>query len=322
MTTENKPIIVVSKCLGFDSCRFNGQMIEDEFVRKLERYIQFFPVCPEVEVGLGIPRFPVRLVQVGIEERLIQPSTGVDITPKMKSFIAKFKAQLDAVDGFIFKNRSPSCGPGDVKVYQHVDKPIIAAKSGGLFANAMNQLFPGTAIEDEGRLRNFKIREHFLTKLFTLARFRKVKSVKKAGKLVEFQATHKFLLLAHSQKHLRLLGKVVANHEKLPISEQLDLYEENLFLALKTPPRRMAFINVMQHMAGFFSKQSSTREKRFFEETLTLYREGRIPLSSVIAVVKTWTLREENEYLLNQVIMAPFPADLIELKDSGRLLDL
>jgi len=302
---SNVPIVVVSKCLGFDACRYNGQMVEDDFVKRLRDHVHFIPVCPEVEIGLGIPRFPVRVVSGQGKHLLIQPATGADVTTAMDTFSEKTLSGIQSVEGFILKNRSPSCGPGDVKVYRHSDKSDVAEKASGIFAAYVLKTVPGAAVEDEGRLKNYRLREHFLTKIYTLGRFRKMKEQQKAGALVTFHATHKFLLMAYSQKELRILGKVVANHEKRRISDQLDLYEKHLHEALKTVPRRSSMINVLQHMAGFFSKESSKREKEFFGETLGLYREGRIPLSSVMTVIKTWALRDENEYLLDQLILEP-----------------
>jgi uncharacterized protein YbgA (DUF1722 family) len=240
----------------------------------------------------------------------------------METFCDAFLSSAGPVSGFILKNRSPSCGPGDVKIYRHADKPDVAGKGSGLFAASVLEKCHGAAVEDEGRLKNFKLREHFLTKLFTLTRWKQVRGLEKAGALVEFQAKHKFLIMAYSQKQLRILGKITANHERRSITEQLSLYEEHLHEALRSAPRRPAMVNVLEHLAGFFSKERSTDERAFFRETLELYREGRIPLSSVLVVIKTWALRDENQYLLDQALLSPYPAELIELKDSGRLLEM
>lgn len=322
MNDDPRPRVVVSKCLGFAACRYNAQTIEDDFVRKLDRHVDFEPVCPEAEIGLGIPRFPVRIVKDGDTVQLVQPSTGKNCTRDMIDFAGTFLSGIGEVDGFILKNRSPSCGPGDVKLYHHVDKPDAAGKTSGLFASLVLEKFPGRALEDEGRLKNFKLREHFLTRLYALRRLREVIESGTTGDLVDYQAGHKFLLMGYSQKHLRILGRIVANHDRLPFREQASRYRDVLMEALAKVPRRTSLINVLQHMGGYFSKQSSKREKQFFAETLDLYRDGRIPFSSAVSVIKTWALREENEYLLDQVILAPYPQDLIELSDSGRSLDL
>jgi uncharacterized protein YbbK (DUF523 family) len=167
MREFSKPIIVVSKCLGFDHCRYNGLIINDDFVEKLKAYVEFKPVCPEVEIGLGIPREPIRVVDIGGDIRLIQPDTGRDLTETMQDFANSFLDSVGTVDGFILKSRSPSCGIKDVKIYSGTkNDSMVLEKSGGFFGKAVIEKFPYLAIEDEGRLKNFRIREHFLTKLY------------------------------------------------------------------------------------------------------------------------------------------------------------
>ncbi|MFX1538230.1 MAG: DUF523 and DUF1722 domain-containing protein, partial [Promethearchaeota archaeon] len=220
MVDYPRPNVVVSKCLEFAACRYNGQLIRDDFVKKLNDYVNFIPVCPEFEIGLGIPRFPVRLVDADGETRLIQPATNNDVTEKMHHFAENFLNPLQDVDGFILKYRSPSCGLKNVRLYVGAQKPGLRGTRSGLFAGHVIEKFSGLAIEDEGRLKSFKIREHFLTKLYTLARFRGVKQAQKIRALVEFHSTHKFLLMAYHQKMLNVLGNIVANHEKRGIKEQ------------------------------------------------------------------------------------------------------
>ncbi len=172
-----KSNVIVSKCISFEACRYNGLIIKSDFVEKLEDHVDFYPVCPEVEIGLGIPRDPIRIIEVEGKLRLYQPATGLDITNEMKKFIDEYLDETDDIDGFILKNRSPSCGIKAVKVYQGFGNSKTKSRA-GFFGNAVLERFPYLAIEDEGRLRNLKIRENFLTKLYILADFRKVKESK------------------------------------------------------------------------------------------------------------------------------------------------
>jgi uncharacterized protein YbbK (DUF523 family) len=164
-----KPQVFISKCLGFAKCRYNGLTIPDEFVTNLKPHVDFHPVCPEVEIGLGIPRDPIRIVSIKKKLHLVQPATGKDLTEEMTDFSTSFLNSLKTVDGFLLKNRSPSCGIKDVKVYPGTGKVASIARDSGFFGAAVLEKFPFSAIEDEGRLKNYRIREHFLTKLFTLA---------------------------------------------------------------------------------------------------------------------------------------------------------
>lgn len=167
-----RPNVVVSNCLELSACRYNGQVIHDDFVKKLSDHVNLVPVCPEVSIGLGVPRFPIRLVSQEKKVRLIQPATNLDLTDKMQDFCSDFLSRLKDVDGFILKFRSPSCGLKDVRFYSKAEKSAALGKTSGVFGGNVVRMFPGLAIEDEGRLRSLKIREHFLTKLFTLASFR------------------------------------------------------------------------------------------------------------------------------------------------------
>ncbi len=165
-----KPIIIVSKCLGFSACRYNGVIIYDEFLDALKKYVDFRPICPEVEIGLGVPRNPVRVVSINNTLRLIQPSTNNDVTDMMNNFAYSFLNSIDEVDGFILKSRSPSCGIKDVKIYPSKNDSRVIRMGSGFFGSAVINKFPDLPIEDEGRLTNFRIREHFLIKIFIFSK--------------------------------------------------------------------------------------------------------------------------------------------------------
>ena len=143
-----RPVVVASKCITFESVRWNGQIIASEFVEKLKPYVNFIPVCPEIEVGLGVPRDPVRIVLVSGEKKLLQPATGFDFTDKMTKFSESFLDSLDAVDGFILKSASPSSGFKNVKVYPSIERVSSIEKAPGFFGGAVLQKFPNLAIED------------------------------------------------------------------------------------------------------------------------------------------------------------------------------
>ncbi|MCX8047210.1 MAG: DUF523 and DUF1722 domain-containing protein, partial [Anoxybacillus gonensis] len=263
-----KPIVVVSECLGFSPCRYNGDQLNDEVVHKLAPFVQFIPVCPEVRIGLGTPRETIRLVQDGEQVRLVQPSTEMDITERMNEFSASFLTQLTNVDGFILKSRSPSCGMKDVKIYRSEQKGPASGKGSGMFAKHVLQMFAHKAVEEEGRLTNFVIREHFLTKLFTLALFREVKESKSHHRLVEFHAEHKYLFMAYHQQKLKQLGNIVANRDRLPMEEVFLHYEQTLYELFARRSRRNSNINVCEHMIGYFKHELSGDEKRYVHELL------------------------------------------------------
>jgi uncharacterized protein YbgA (DUF1722 family)/uncharacterized protein YbbK (DUF523 family) len=317
LTASPKPIIVISKCIGFDPCRYNGEILRDKFVTRLEPHVEFLCVCPEVEIGLGIPRAPVRIVSSGDSFKLIQPSSGLDLSEAMREFNRDFLEALKEVDGFILKSRSPSCGFTDVKVYSGPEKGPGIDKTAGFFGAAVLEQFSDRAIEDEGRLKNLSIREHFLTRVFAFARFRSLQQSPSIQDLVRFHSENKFLLMAYSQTKMRELGRIVANADGERMGAVLDQYEKLFRTALHKPPRHASPVNVLMHSLGYFKKELSAREKRHFLEMLEAYRHNRTPLSSAVSILQSWVMRFETEYLYGQTFFRPFPEELMALDDSG-----
>lgn len=305
-----EPVVVLSQCLEHEACRYNAQMVRDDFVRELTPFVRWVTVCPEVEIGLGVPRDPIRLVQIEDRSRLIQPSTGRDLTDDMDQFAERFLAELPAVDGFVLKNRSPSCGIKDVKVYAPSGS-ASHGKQAGSFAVHVLARHEGLAIEDEGRLRNAGIRHHFLSRLYALARLRLRVASNGMAALVAYHAAHKLLFMAHNQSGMRALGRIVANADRLPFDAVVAQYREGLTRVFARPARPGAVINVAQHAFGYFSDGLSGREKAFFDSLLDDYRNERKPLSALTAVLASWIERFEVSYLADQAFFQPYPRPLL-----------
>ncbi len=325
MDTFPRPRVVVSRCIEFAHCRWNGLIIADPYVRKLADHVTFCPVCPEVRIGLGVPRDPIRVCLEGGEPHLYQPATGRDVTSEMTEFAAGFLDALGDVDGFILKGRSPSCGIKDVKIYGSTDeKAMVAGRGAGLFGGPVVERFSRLAVEDEGRMNNFLLRQHFLTKLFTLAAFRELRETvegqegPRLGPLVEFHTRNKWLLMAYHEPALRALGRLVANHDRRPTREVYAAYADGLAGALSRPAKYKSNINVLMHALGFVSDGLSSAEKAHFLDTLESYRRVKVPLSVPLAMVKSWGIRFEKDLLLEQTFLGPYPEALVEISDSGK----
>jgi uncharacterized protein YbgA (DUF1722 family)/uncharacterized protein YbbK (DUF523 family) len=311
--------VVVSRCLEFAPCRWNGGRIADEHVRRLMGHVTFCPVCPEVGVGLGVPREPVRVCRADGGPRLYQPATGRDVTEAMERFAAEFLGALGPVDGFILKGRSPSCGMKDVKVYASPDAGAMVAEKGpGLFGGAVAAQFAHLAVEDEGRLRNFLLRDHFLTKLFALAALREARARGDMAGLVAFHTRNKWLLMAYHEQAMRALGRIVANHARRPTAEVWADYADHFGRALARPARYRSNINVLMHALGFVRSGLSAAEKADFLAVLDRYRRAKAPLGVPAALVRSWGVRFGQTLLLEQTFLAPYPEDLVDLSDSGR----
>jgi len=171
-----KPRVVVSKCLGFAPCRYNGAVISGTFAERLRGHVTFCPVCPEMEIGLGCPRDPIRIVVSGGERRLVQPATGKDLSGAMREFAERFLDSVGEVDGFLLKGRSPSCGISDVKVYDEPEGEAFRREGRGFFAEAVLERFGHLPIEDERALEGATARERFLARLRSAAALRQARA--------------------------------------------------------------------------------------------------------------------------------------------------
>jgi uncharacterized protein YbgA (DUF1722 family)/uncharacterized protein YbbK (DUF523 family) len=317
-----KPKVVVSKCLEFDYCRWNGNIIKSPIVNIMKSYIDFHPVCAEFEIGLGVPRHPVRIEIKNNELLMIQPKTETDLTADMKQFSDNFLNNLGEVDGFILKSDSPSCGVYNVKHFIRSEKnqAYVKERGSGLFTKIILERFPYFAIETEGTLRNFRIREHFLTKLYTFALFREIKKTKSIKKLIEFHTKNKYLFMAYNQVEMRNMGRLIATQKEYPVEQLLNKYGNSMEIILTYPPKFTSNINVLMHMLGYFSKHLSTEEKAFFLDELEKYRAGWIPLFMCTNLIKLWIQKYNEEYLKIQSFLNPFPQELMnfDLKDTWR----
>jgi len=316
------PHILISRCIEFDHCRYNGDMITSHIVRELKRDAAFIHVCPESDIGLGVPRDPVRIVRIEGENRLIQPATGRDVTEKMQRFSEAFLQSLPPIDGVILKSRSPSCGLKDVNVYPRPERSAAIDRSAGVFAGAVQERFPLLPIEDEGRLRNVRIRDHFLTCIFTLADFDRVASSGRLEQLARFHTQNKLLLMACNQRLQREMGEIVAHAGDQPFASATAQYREHLLATLAKAPRYTANINVLLHALGHVSDRLSHGEKSFFLDSLEQYRQGFASICAPKNILKSWIIRFDDPYLGEQTFFAPFPDHLMEISaaeaDRGR----
>ena len=317
----SRPNIVVSKCIEFDHCRYNGDMIHSSAVLDLKEFVNFIPVCPEVEIGLGVPRKTVRIVEIENKRLLMQSGSETDLTQKMYTFADSFLNSLDnkTIDGFLLKTSSPSCGFKDSKVYKSIEKGSSVRKnSSGFFTEKAEDIFPDSIFETEGRLENFVLREEFYTKIFISAMLKEVLKRDNIRELIEFHTKNKYLIMSYSSAHLKKLGNITANREKKSVAEVYEAYRKEFCEVLKRNRRTGSNINVLLHISGYFSEKLKKEEKQFFLDKVEQYRNKMIPLSSVLSLLESWAIRFDEEYLKTQTIFNPFPKQLIRVTDSGK----
>jgi uncharacterized protein YbgA (DUF1722 family)/uncharacterized protein YbbK (DUF523 family) len=302
----------ISTCLLGENVRYDGGHKLDRFLTgTLGQYIEYVPVCPEVECGLPIPRESMHLEGDPESPRLVTSRTKQDMTELVVGWAKKRVVELEkeGLCGFIFKSDSPSSGMERVKVYNEKGMPV--KKGVGMFAKIFMEHFPLLPVEDEGRLHDPRLRDNFIERIFTLKRWREVLEKKEhRGNVVDFHMRHKLLLLSHSPKHYQIMGKFVARAKELPIKELYQQYQTILMeaLQLKTTPKKNS--NVLMHMMGYFKEQLSSDEKQELLEVIDHYRQEDIPLIVPITLIQHYVRKYDQPYLKEQIYLNPHPLEL------------
>jgi uncharacterized protein YbgA (DUF1722 family)/uncharacterized protein YbbK (DUF523 family) len=304
--------IGISTCLLGEPVRFDGGHKRDAYiVETLGRSVEWVPVCPEVEVGLGVPREALRLVGEPSSPRLLTAHSRVDHTGPMLAWARDKVERLRTLDldGYLLKSKSPSCGLERVRVYTEAGMP---SRSGpGLFARALLGALPLLSVEDEGRLNDPWLRESFIARVFTHRRWRQATRGRvRPEELVTFHARHKLLLMAHSEPHLRALGPLIAGAGTLPPAELLTRYAEGLFAGLRVKPTTRKHTNVLQHIAGHLRDHLDGRDRDELHGAIADYRQGVVPLIVPMTLLRHHVSRAELVYLQDQVYLDPHPKEL------------
>ena len=302
----------ISACLLGEKVRFDGGHKLDRFlVHTLGRYVEYVPVCPEIEMGLPTPREALRLIGEEESPRLVFSRSGGDVTEKMLSWARQRVEDLAKEDlqGFIFKSKSPSSGMARVKLY---DKNGVPTSRGiGLFAGTFMQRFPALPVEEEGRLHDPGLRENFIEAIFTLKRWRDAaQGGRTAGRLVDFHSRHKYLLMAHSPEKYRALGKLAAQAGSLPMEQLANDYLHLLMSTMQTRATIRKQVNVLMHLLGYFKKQLNAEEKQEMLDLIESYRNEQVPLVVPVTLLTHYVRKYEQEYLLKQVYLQPHPIEL------------
>ncbi|MEW6078682.1 MAG: DUF523 and DUF1722 domain-containing protein [Thermodesulfobacteriota bacterium] len=302
----------VSSCLMGNPVRYDGQHQLDRFLTdQLGQYVEWVPVCPEVECGLPVPRETMRLVGTPETSRLITTRSGVDHTEKMLTWIDGKLPGLEKADlcGFVFKSKSPSSGMQGVKIYTEQGMP--SASGSGLFAGAFMKRFPLLPVEDEGRLNDAGLRENFIERIFVMHRWKQyIKNDGSHSGLVDFHTRHKLLIMAHSPADLRPLGSLVAQGRR---TRQERLQAEYLGLLMSALARKATVrknTNVLDHIMGYFKKQLTADEKQEMKDLIGEYHTGLVPLIVPVAMLRHYVRKFDEPYLKGQFYLHPHPAEL------------
>jgi uncharacterized protein YbgA (DUF1722 family)/uncharacterized protein YbbK (DUF523 family) len=302
----------ISTCLLGENVRYDGGHKLDRFLTDtLGQYVEYIPVCPEVECGLPIPRESMHLEGNPDSPRLVTTRTKQDMTGCMIEWARKRVMELEREDlcGFIFKSNSPSSGMERVRVYNEKGMPV--KKGVGMFAKVFMNHFPLLPVEDEGRLHDPKLRENFIERIFTLKRWRELLNQEASrGNLVDYHTQHKLLILSHSPKLYQMMGQMVARAKDLPLKELYRQYQALLIesFLLKTTPKKNS--NVLSHMMGYFREQLSSDEKQELLEMIDHDRQGYIPLIVPITLISHYVRKYNQPYLKQQIYLNSHPLEL------------
>ena len=307
-----EPIRVgISACLTGERVRFNGEHSRDPFLTDtVGRFVEFVPVCPEMEIGLGAPRETIRLETSSHAIRLVAPKSGTDLTDRMTAYARNKVAELEKQDlcGFVFKKDSPSCGLFRVKTYDAKGVPCRDGR--GLFASVLTELAPQLPVEEEGRLNDPKLRENFFERVFGYRRLRDLFTQRwTIADLVAFQTHEKLLLQAHDPKRRRELGEMAAKAKDLKKPILARRYQQGFMRALARHATPGRHANVLEHMARYVSKVVAAGERAALARVIEDYRCQLAPLMVPITLIRQFVERHSIAYLAGQSYLEPHPKE-------------
>jgi len=303
----------ISRCLLGDEVRFDGGHKRDNFLTDVfGRYVEWVPVCPEVEAGLGTPREAMRLVGDPAHPRLLTITSGRDYTRALEKMTTGRLAELGELDlsGYVFKRGSPSCGVERVRVYTEQGMP--SHSGAGLFARAFVEQFPLIPVEEEGRLCDAPLRENFIERVFCYRRYQDLLECGVTRQaVIQFHTIHKYLLMAHSPQYYQVLGRLVGQAERYRPKELARRYGELFMTALAVKATVRKHVNVLQHILGYFKGQLTAREKAELLGVIGDYHRGLTPLIVPLTLIKHYVQQFEVHYIRDQVYLNPHPKELM-----------
>ncbi|MCG6950506.1 MAG: DUF523 and DUF1722 domain-containing protein [Acidobacteria bacterium] len=311
---DDEPIrLGISSCLLGAKVRFDGGHKRDRYLTDvLGEWFQWVAVCPELDIGLGVPRPTIRLVEGGDNPRLVEPKSGEDLTERMETYSYQKVDELMAkdLDGYILKRASPSCGMERVKVYTEAGMPL---KTGaGVFARILMEKWPHLPVEEEGRLNDAMLRVRFIEHVFCRHRWRMlVRRGLSRRSLIEFHTAHKLLLRAHNEAGYRRLGKIVASAGTIPDAELFQAYEDEFHTVLKNRATRKRHTNVLYHVLGYLKKVLDPFEKQEAVALIEDYRNELVPLIVPITLLRHHITKHGIVYMQGQLYLEPHPRELM-----------
>ena len=305
--------IGVSRCLLGEEVRYDGGHKRDQFLTDvLGPYVEWVPICPEVEAGLGAPREAMRLVGTPQHPRLVTIKSGTDHTRALETMATNRIEELKEFDlsGYVFKKGSPSCGIERVRIYN--EQGVLSRKGVGLFAGAFMRQFPLIPVEEEGRLCDPTLRENFIERVFCYRRWQDLiqKGVTRQA-LIQFHTIHKYVLLAHHPQHYKVLGRLIGQPEQYRPKELAHRYGDLFMKTLAVKATVRKHVNVLQHIIGHFKERLGTHEKAELADVIGDYHQELTPLIVPLTLIKHYVQIFDVSYIRDQVYLNPHPKELM-----------
>jgi uncharacterized protein YbgA (DUF1722 family)/uncharacterized protein YbbK (DUF523 family) len=310
--SPDKPKIAISACLMGLDVRYNGGHKESRLCsRTLTDYFDFIPVCPEVAIGLGVPRQPIRLVGSADQPEAVGTlDHSLNVTQQLNTYGRDMAAQLGDICGYIFMQNSPSCGLERVKVY-HTNGTRADRDGRGIYARAFCLLHPDLPVEEDGRLNDPVLRENFLTRVFAYSAWQQLRQAGMTRRgLTDFHSRYKYLLMAHNPVQYKTLGNLLGNMGKTDPQELGPRYFSELMAALKKCATRGTHSNVLQHLSGYLKQAISGEDKQEMQQVISQYRRGIVPLVVPLTLLKHHLRQHPDPYIAQQVYLQPHPENL------------
>jgi uncharacterized protein YbgA (DUF1722 family)/uncharacterized protein YbbK (DUF523 family) len=303
----------ISSCLMGEKVRFDSGHKRNAYINGiLSDFFEFTAFCPEVDIGLGIPREPIRLVTLDRGIRCVGVKTpDLDVTEDLYESADKQRHWHEQLCGYILKKDSPSCGMERVRLY----RGETPDRSGvGLYAERLMRNFPQLPVEEEGRLEDPVLRENFVQRVYVYSRWKKLSKQPVSMKnLSEFHARHKYIYMSHNQSMTRQLGSWLADNHKTDMTTLCRQYLPKMMALLKHKATRKNHVNTLQHIQGYLKKRLSADDKSELTETISQYRHGLLPLIVPITLLRHHFRHHPDEYIRDSYYMQPHPAELMLL---------
>ncbi|CAK13791.1 YbgA family protein [Pseudomonas entomophila] len=310
---SGKPRLAISACLTGQNVRYNAGHKRSDLCRDLlDEHFDWVPVCPEVAIGLGVPREPIRLVGDPDHPAVTASrDTTTDLAGPLRAYGEQMAGELDDICGYVFMQKSPSCGLERVKVYQDNGRPPHLGGRGA-FASAFCARRPDLPVEEEGRLHDPVLRENFITRVYAYADWQGLlREGLSRGTLVRFHARYKYLLMAHNPQAYRNLGRLLGSMTRDDAPEQIGpRYFSQLMQALRRCASRGTHGNVLQHLSGYLRKDLKQADKLELQEVIGQYQKGVVPLVVPLTLLKHHLRNHPAPYLMQQAYLQPHPETL------------